>query len=130
MKLWVGPHELETEIAITLSQVATGMMFRQKMEENEAMLFVFAEPQPRQFYMKNCTVALSAAYIDPEGVILEIVPLQPGVEEPVPSMSDQVQFVLETKQGWFERHKISPGSVIRTERGSLLETFAGQKAMR
>ena len=130
IKLWVGAQELETEIAVTPTQVATGMMFRQKMEENEAMLFVFAEPQPRSFYMKNCLVPLSAAYVDPEGVILEIVPLQPGVEEPVPSTSDKVQFVLETKQGWFERHKVSPGAVLRTERGSLLQTFAGRPAMR
>ena len=130
VKLWVGAQELETEVAITMTQVATGMMFRQKMEENEAMLFVFAEPQPRQFYMKNCTVPLSAAYIDPEGVIVEIVPLQPGVEAPVPSKSDQVQFVLETKQGWFERHNVSAGAIIRTERGTLRDSFAGRAVMR
>jgi len=26
-------------------------------------------------------------------------------------------------QGWFQRHNISPGAVLRTERGSLMDTF-------
>jgi uncharacterized membrane protein (UPF0127 family) len=30
---------------------------------------------------------------------------------------------LEVKDGWFARHNISPGAVIRTEKGSLSETF-------
>jgi uncharacterized membrane protein (UPF0127 family) len=30
---------------------------------------------------------------------------------------------LEVKDGWFTRHNISTGTVIRTEKGSLAETF-------
>ena len=130
VKVWLGTQELTAEVAITLTQISTGMMFRTNLLENEAMLFVFATPGPREFYMKNCVVPLSAAYIDSDGVILEIVSLQPGVEKPVPSKSEKVQFVLETRPGWFERNKVPVGSVIRTERGSLLETFAGRAALR
>ncbi len=130
VKLWLGAQELTAEVALTRTQIATGMMFRTNMLENEAMLFVFAEAHPREFYMKNCVISLSAAYVDSEGVILEIVPLQAGVLKPVPSKSDQVQFVLETTPGWFERNKVSVGSVIRTERGSLRETFAGRATQR
>jgi uncharacterized membrane protein (UPF0127 family) len=130
IKLWLGTQQLDTEVALTLPQVSTGMMFRTNMLENEAMIFVFAEPRPREFYMKNCVVPLSAAYMDSDGTILEIVSLVPGVEVPVASQSDKVQFVLETKQGWFERNKVPVGSVIRTERGSLRETFAGLAKLR
>ena len=31
--------------------------------------------------------------------------------------------ILETKDGWFARHNINPGTVIRTDKGSLAETF-------
>src|SRR5262245_15615957 len=54
VKLWLGAHELEAEIAKTTAEVATGMMFRKKMGENEGMLFIFGGPQSRAFYMKNC----------------------------------------------------------------------------
>ena len=36
---------------------------------------------------------------------------------------DNIQYVLEVKDGWFARHNINPGTVIRTEKGSLSETF-------
>jgi hypothetical protein len=33
--------------------------------------------------------------------------------------------VLETKDGWFTRHNIGVGTVVRTEKGSLAEMFLG-----
>jgi uncharacterized protein len=123
IKVWLGPEELLTEVARTDVQIATGMMFRTNMAENEAMLFVFPSPDRRSFYMRNCIVALSAAYITPDGTIAEIVDLEPGNEIPVPSESRHIQFVLEVPQGWFQRHNISPGAVLRTEKGTLQETF-------
>jgi uncharacterized membrane protein (UPF0127 family) len=93
------------------------------MAENAGMLFVFPGPHRASFWMKNTRLPLSAAYIDPEGVILEIHNLEPQNTNSVTAGSDRVQFVLETNQGWFDRHNIKPGVVIRTEQGSLRETF-------
>jgi uncharacterized protein len=123
MKLWLGAEEMVAELALTFEQVQTGMMFRTNLAENAGMLFVFAMPQRASFWMKNCPLPLSAAYIDPEGVILEIRELQPHNTNAVVASSERVQFVLETNQGWFERHKVTPGMVVRTERGSLMDTF-------
>ena len=123
LKVWLGDQELTTEIARAPVQIATGMMFRTNMPENSAMIFVFPDAQPRSFYMRNCVVPLSAAYISPDGTVLEIINLQPGEEHGVKSQSDNIQFVLEVPQGWFTRHNISPGAVVRTERGSLREMF-------
>jgi uncharacterized protein len=123
MKLWLGPEEMVAELALNAQQQTTGMMFRTNMPENAGMLFVFPVPHQASFWMKNCPLPLSAAYIDPDGVILEIHDLHPHNTNPVVAASDRVQFVLETNQGWFERHHVTPGMVIRTERGSLMETF-------
>lgn len=123
LKLWLGAEEMVAELALTGPQVQTGMMFRTNMEENAGMLFVFPQASPRGFWMKNCFVPLSAAYVDPEGVILEIHPLEPHNTNTVFSTSDRIQYVLETPQGWFDRHNIHTGAVIRTEVGSLRQTF-------
>ncbi|HWQ93713.1 MAG TPA: DUF192 domain-containing protein, partial [Clostridia bacterium] len=123
MKLWLGAEELEVELALNWQQQQTGMMFRTNMAENAGMLFVFPAPHRAAFWMKNTFVPLSAAYIDSEGVILEIHDLQPHNTTPVSASSDQVQYVLETNQGWFKRHGIGPGTVLRTSQGSLRETF-------
>jgi uncharacterized membrane protein (UPF0127 family) len=126
IKLWVGDQELIAEIARRPVEIATGMMFRTNLLENEAMLFVFPEPGPKNFYMRNCVVPLSAAYIEPDGTIAEIVDLHPGDEQGVPSRSTNIQFVLEVRQGWFARHHLRPGAWVRTERGPLRETFFGR----
>ena len=123
VKVWLGSEELITEIARQHVEIATGMMFRTNMPENTAMIFIFASPGPKNFYMRNCTVPLSAGYLAPDGTLAEIVDLQPGDERGVQSQSDKLQFVLEVPQGWFDRHNVKTGAVVRTEHGSLLETF-------
>ncbi|TAL06297.1 MAG: DUF192 domain-containing protein, partial [Verrucomicrobia bacterium] len=116
LKVWLGDQELITELATQSVQIATGMMFRTNLLENEAMLFVFPDAAPRNFYMRNCVVPLTAAYISPDGVIQEFARLVPGDEIGVQSRAMNIQFVLELPQGWHERHNIQPGAVVRTER--------------
>ena len=123
IKVWLGSEELKTELALKPIEIATGMMFRTNMAENEAMLFVFSDAGPRNFYMRNCTVPLTAAYINPDGVIEEFAKLDPGDTNGVGSKSWNIQYVLELPQGWPERHNVRTGAVVRTERGSLSQTF-------
>ena len=69
-KLWLGAQELTAELATRPKEIMTGMMFRQTMEEHEAMLFIFTGAGHRSFWMKNVSLPLSCAYIDSDGVIL------------------------------------------------------------
>ncbi len=123
MKLWLGAEEITAELALTPLEQATGMMFRTNAEENAGMLFPLPYTEQASFWMTNCPLPLSAAYIDPSGVIQEIHELQAFNSNPVLSATDNIRFVLETPQGWFSRHNIHQGTVVRTERGSLMKTF-------
>ena len=127
MKLWLGAEEMVAELALTGEQTQTGMMFRTNLAENAGMLFVFPAPYQASFWMKNCPLPLSAAYIDPDGVILELHDLQPYNTNSVVASSARVQFVLEVNQGWFGRHNVATGMVVRTERSPLHETFFGKR---
>jgi uncharacterized membrane protein (UPF0127 family) len=123
IKVWVGAEELITELALTAQQQMTGMMWRTNMPENTAMLFVHPAPRQAGYWMKNCFVPLSIAYLDTGGTILEIHDMQPHDTNGVESVATNVRFALETPQGWFKRHNVNTGAVVRTERGSLPETF-------
>ncbi len=123
MDLYVGPHVMKAELALNSLQIQTGMMFRPNIAENEAMLFVFSTPHRAGFWMKNVDIPLDGAYIDPDGVILQIVDMKPHDETSLTATSDRVQFVLETRHGWFERNGVKPGTLITTERGTLKESF-------
>jgi uncharacterized membrane protein (UPF0127 family) len=123
MKIYLGAETLDAELALTREQEMTGMMFRTNIAETDAMIFVFAQPMRASFWMKNCPESIAAAYIAPDGVIAEIHHLEKNDTNAVVAAADNIQYVLEVKDGWFARHHISPGTVIRTEKGSLAETF-------
>jgi len=123
VKLYVGAEQMDAELCITARQIQTGMMFRKSMGTNDGMLFDLRVPQQAAFWMKNCFVPLSVAYINSEGAIEEIHPLQVQDTNNVVSTATDIRFALETPQGWFDEHHITPGMVIRTERGTLIQTF-------
>ncbi len=125
MKIYLGAETLDAELALTPSEQQTGMMFRTNVTDESAMLFVLPQAlqAPNGFWMTNCPVSLSAAYIGPDGLIEEIHHLEKNDNTPVVATNDNIIFVLEVNDGWFARHNINPGTVIRTEKGSLRETF-------
>jgi uncharacterized protein len=118
-RLWVGPEEILAELAISGAQQQCGMMFRTNMAENEGMLFVAPAPHQASFWMMNTPLPLSIAYLDSDGIILEIHDLQPHNTNSVTAASNRVQFALEMNQGWFQRHNISTGTLVRAESGPL-----------
>ncbi len=125
LKIYLGAETLDAELATTGREIMTGMMFRTNVTDESAMLFVLQEPirAPNGFWMTNCPVSLSAAYIGPDGVIEEIHHLEKNDNVPVVATNDNIVFVLEVNDGWFQRHNVSTGVLIRTEVGSLQQTF-------
>ncbi|HEY2329006.1 MAG TPA: DUF192 domain-containing protein [Verrucomicrobiae bacterium] len=123
MKIYVGAEIFDAELALTGEQIQCGMMFRTNIQETDAMLFNLRYPQQAAFWMKNCPESISVAYITSNGTIHEIHHLEKNDTNSVFSARDDIVFALETKEGWFTRHHIAPGTVIATEKGSLAETF-------
>ena len=123
MKLYLGAEALDAELALTPREEQAGMMFRTNIQETDAMLFPLRVPQQASFWMKNCPESISAAYITPDGVIQEIHYLEKNNTNAVLSARDDIQFVLETKEGWFTRHNIGVGTMIESEKGPLADVF-------
>jgi uncharacterized membrane protein (UPF0127 family) len=123
MKIYLGAEILAAELALSDQEIQTGMMFRTNILESDAMLFNLRYPQRANFWMKNCPESISAAYITPDGVIQEIHHLEQNDTNGVVAARDDIQFVLETKEGWFTRHHITPGTVIQSEKGPLADVF-------
>jgi hypothetical protein len=123
VKIYLGPETLDAEMAVTREQEATGLMYRTNITDDTAMLFDLHRPMQASFWMTNCPISLSCAYISPDGVIEEIRHLEKNDNVPVVATNDNILFVLEVNDGWFTRHNISTGMLIRSERGTLMQTF-------
>ena len=123
MKLYLGAETLDAELALTGRQIQTGMMFRTNIQDADAMLFNLRVPQRADFWMKNCPESISAAYITADGVIQEIHHLEKNDTNSVKAAREDIIFVLETSDGWFDRHHVGVGTVIQSEKGPLAQVF-------
>jgi uncharacterized membrane protein (UPF0127 family) len=112
MTLRIGAVTVEAEVADETDERTIGLMGRKELAEGKGMLFVFREPQPLGFWMRDTVVPLSIAYINAAGVIREIHDLQPLDENPARSAFRDLLYALEVPQGWFQKNKILPGDRI------------------
>src|SRR5215469_4334480 len=113
VQLKIDNSSLFAEVADTPRTSANGLMFRDSLREDHGMLFIFDKPRTASFWMKNTTIPLSIAYIDSAGKIREIRSMKPLDETLIVSASPDILFALEVNEGWFKRHGISAGDIIR-----------------
>lgn len=107
----IGIHVIKAEIAATQAQRQIGLMNRQQMGQNEGMMFIFDRPNNHCMWMKNTLIPLSVAFIDNDGVIVNIEEMKPQTEVNH-CASKPVRFALEMNAQWFKQKGIQPGSKI------------------
>ena len=108
VKLSAGMHLIDAQVAQTMEQRATGLMYRKDMAQHEGMLFVFEQPSVQCFWMKNTLLPLSAAFVADDGSIVNVEDMKPQTTDSHCSLKP-VRYVLEMHQGWFAKKGIKAG---------------------
>jgi uncharacterized membrane protein (UPF0127 family) len=104
--------QLHIEIADSDYETQTGLMYREAMGENQAMLFIFPDEALRSFYMKNTKIPLDIIYIDRELRISSIQKnARPLDESGLPSNAP-AQYVLEVNAGLADKWNLEVGDRI------------------
>ena len=111
IRLNAGMHIVKAEVAQTPDQRGVGLMHRKTMPANDGMLFVFEQPAPQCFWMKNTLLPLSIAFLADDGTVTSIADMAPGSLDSHCS-SQPVRYALEMNQGWFAKRGIKPGSKL------------------
>lgn len=114
VRLSAGMHQIDAQVAQTVDQRATGLMYRKQMPQHEGMLFAFDEPGVQCFWMKNTLLPLTAAFIADDGEIVNLADMKPQTTDSHCSKRP-VRYVLEMNQGWFARRNIKAGSRLAGE---------------
>src|SRR3954470_24239802 len=70
--LHIKSHEIRAEVALTEQARLRGLMFRDILGENSGMLFAYPRAEVAAMWMKNTKIALSVAFINADGRILNI----------------------------------------------------------
>jgi uncharacterized protein len=110
-QLRVSSHLLTVEIAHTEATRSRGLMFRQSMDENRGMLFIFSQPGRHGMWMMNTDIPLSVAFVDEKGFILNIADMTPRTATAHRSVG-VAKYAIETNLGWFAARNVKPGDRI------------------
>lgn len=111
VRLAAGMYQIDAQLALTPEQRQTGLMWRKEMPQHEGMLFVFEQPSVQCFWMKNTLLPLSAAFVDDDGTIVNLVEMKPQTLDSHCS-TQPVRYVLEMNQGWFSKRGVRAGSKL------------------
>jgi len=107
----VAGHPLKVEVAANDAALQQGLMFREKLGHDEGMLFVFGEPAYHSMWMKDTLIALSVAFLDADGRILNILDMEPQTLDTHTAAGPAV-YAIETNKGWFAGKKVKAGDKV------------------
>ncbi len=109
-----GSVIVNAEKAETPEQRAVGLMHRTSLEPDAGMVFLFFEERTGGFYMKNTLIPLSIAFFDSEGIIVEILDMEPCKRDPCKIYDPGVSYegALEVNQGAFEEWGVEVGDRV------------------
>jgi len=106
--------QLRVEVADTFSKREYGLMNRKKLAKNSGMLFKYPYHNRLSFWMKNTYLPLDIAFINDQGVVLQIESMVPLSTRAIVSKY-LCRYALEVNKGWFKKNGIKEGSVILGE---------------
>lgn len=106
-----GTHALKVEVVVREEDRQKGLMHREKLGKNDGMLFIFDEPAYHAMWMKNTLIPLSVAFVDREGVILNILDMEPHTLDSHQSAGPSI-YAIETNKGWFAERRIKAGDRV------------------
>lgn len=102
-------HRFTIELAVTPEQKARGLMYRERMDLDAGMLFLYDPPERISMWMKNTVIPLDMIFVDAAGRII-------GIEErTIPFSTQTIESpgralaVLELNAGTASRLNIQRG---------------------
>lgn len=92
-----------------------GLQHIERLPANAGMLFIFPKTDVLHFWMKNTPVALSIAFLDHDGTIMQINSMEPYSLDSVRSKKP-CRYALEVNKGWFANKGIGVGQRVKIPR--------------
>lgn len=102
------------EIVSTPLQMQKGLMFREKLDQDKGMLFVFSQESKYPFWMKNTLIPLDMIWIDRNSKVVFIKEnAEPCISKDCPTINPQqnAQYVLEINGGVVSEIGLNTGDI-------------------
>jgi uncharacterized membrane protein (UPF0127 family) len=109
--LQVGDARLQAEYARSPDERARGLMERTELAADRGMLFRFDDFRRHCLWMKDTPLPLSAAFMDEQGRIVDVIDLEP-LSTAIRCSRAPARYALEVNQGWFRQHQLGIGDQL------------------
>lgn len=105
---------IDVEIVRSSKEIIKGLSFRESLDENKGMLFIFDEPGRYNFWMKDMGFSLDILFISEDLKIIQIISVDPCLGDFCESYSPEGDFkyVLEAKKGFSIDKGVKEGYLV------------------
>ncbi|MCA9832584.1 MAG: DUF192 domain-containing protein [Thermomicrobiales bacterium] len=114
----VGETEVTVDLALTSSQQSLGLGYRNGLDEDHGMLFVFDNYRSRTFWMKGMRFCLDIIWIRDDVIVGAAESVCPDPDGTIDAdratfeSVESVNYVLEMDAGWLDSHGYGPGTHV------------------
>ena len=102
----------EVEIADSIPEQSKGLMFRESLDENKGMLFIYQEERELAFWMKNTLISLDIIFIDANNKVTQINQADPCKKDLCQTYKGYGKYVLELNQGASDNIELEVGDTL------------------
>lgn len=103
------------ELAETQEERSKGLMYRESLDQDKGMLFIFDQEKEHSFWMKNTLIPLDIIWINKDKEVVDIEKnVQPCVQEEceIFKPNDKAKYVLELNAGESDKTNIKIGDTL------------------
>lgn len=113
-EVYLKDRAFNLEVVRTHEDMSKGLMFRESLDRNKGMIFVYEDEAKRSFWMKNTKISLDMIFIDSNNKVIEIKEnIQPCEAKECESyLSLPAKYVIEINGGVSSDIGLEVGDVV------------------
>jgi uncharacterized protein len=108
-----GEQHVKVEIARSEPEKQHGLMYRQKLEPGRGMIFLWPQPEPLKFWMKNTYIPLDMIFIGGDRHVVYVEENAEPLTTSTRGPDEDSQFVLGVPGGWARAHGVERGVAVK-----------------
>lgn len=101
------------EIAADPESRRKGLMFREHLDDDRGMVFIFPKSEAHPFWMKNTYLSLDMIFIDADFTIVGIVENTEPLSTAQRGIDGASKYVVEVKSGFAKTHGLAAGTTVQ-----------------
>ncbi|MBW2973036.1 DUF192 domain-containing protein [Candidatus Woesearchaeota archaeon] len=109
----LGDATISVELAQTQEEQTQGLRFREHLDADKGMLFIFGKERLKTFWMKDAWIPVDMIFIGQDNKINDIKKADPCEQEPCERYSAKAKYVLEVNQGFSVQHNVNVGDEVK-----------------